>query len=113
MDKNIPDISLLKAYLIGGISPKEEEAVDLWISQSPENINILESLAGADQVRVPVFDYLEVKSQLLEKIGSEYEENVERRSAIPAYRTVTTTHNGREMGSSSKAAAEAPVTLTA
>src|SRR5690625_2358846 len=93
MDKNIPDISLLKAYLIGGISPKEEEAVDLWISQSPENINILESLAGADQDRVPDFDYLKVKSQLLEKIGSEYEENVERHSAIPAYRTVTTTRS--------------------
>src|SRR5690625_6237016 len=99
MDKNIPDISLLKAYLIGGISPKEEEAVDLWISQSPENINILESLAGADQDRVPDFDYLKVKSQLLEIIGSEYEENVERHSAIPAYRTVTTTHNGRKMRS--------------
>lgn len=113
MDKNMPDISLLEAYLIGKVSPDEEEVVDQWLSQSPENINILESLAGSDQKGTPDIDYLKVKGQILEQIGHEYEKDTQIHTVRPLYRSAAAVHNGRKLGIWLKAAATVLVIITA
>jgi len=109
----MPDISILEAYLIGNVSPEEEKAVNLWLGQSPENINILESLAGSDQAGAPDIDYLKVKGQLLEKMGHEHEKKAQIHADRPAYRSVTAVHNGRKIGIWLKVAAVVLVMITA
>jgi ferric-dicitrate binding protein FerR (iron transport regulator) len=67
-----PDIDnkLLHAWLAGECTPRERRAVERWLAQSPENIELLEKLVKPDRASLDRFERNKVKAKVLEKISS-------------------------------------------
>jgi len=66
--KRIPDILQLKAYLNGTCSTSERMLVEEWLSYSPKNAELLESLAISNEEINVLIDKENIKKELFRKI---------------------------------------------
>jgi len=67
-NKSDIEIYVLQNWLSGCCTRREEEAVERWLEEAPENINLLKHMVKTEMASFAGFDQEKVRSEILNKI---------------------------------------------